>query len=118
MSHIFKISMNYRKYGYDIRTVQELLGHKDVKTTMIYTPVIKKRRPRSPKPPVGQACLPVPACRRAGADTAVGQARLRSGRLDFYPKINRRFRVKSTRQKMNVDFSHLSQHSLLFPLAF
>lgn len=22
--------------GYDIRTVQELLGHKDVKTTMIY----------------------------------------------------------------------------------
>ncbi len=36
--------------GYDIRTVEELLGHNDVKTTMIYTHV-PNRAPASVRSP-------------------------------------------------------------------
>jgi len=43
--------------GYDIRTVQDLLGHKDVKTTEIYTHV-SKLSPKEITSPADQVCVP------------------------------------------------------------
>jgi integrase len=36
------VGMAIVEAGYDIRTIQELLGHTDVRTTMIYTHVLNR----------------------------------------------------------------------------
>ena len=47
--------------GYDIRTIQEMLGHNDVRTTMIYLHVLERSGPMGVRSPLDHLPSPTPA---------------------------------------------------------
>ncbi len=48
----FTRNKEVQQANYDIRTIQKLLGHSDIRTTMIYTHTIKSRTVKEAKSPL------------------------------------------------------------------
>ena len=71
--------------GYDIRAVQELLGHKDVQTTMVYTDVLNRggRAVRSPLDGFQQAVSSEGRTRPTRRSASRRRLRLRPTRIGF-----------------------------------
>ncbi len=90
--------------GYAIRTVQELLGHTDVRTTMVYTYVLNRGGAGWSAPPIrgGLRAAPPPRVRRV----RVGREPRGAGRGTYVapaPQVTRRARPADARV---IDCSH------------
>ena len=71
---------------YDIRTVQELLRHKNVKTTMIYTHVLNRecREVRSPRASYGKL-----------------------SKTEYYNKLRANLQTSASKQTIKTIYCHL-----------